>query len=182
MSRQIRFSLAVAAALLLAGTAGCAAQTYVEGSNPQITVAERERLAAGIPQGWPTDESPAAIARLSNLHAVGRVVSIGKPVETDGVNGDYVPIRLFCMQGVCRGELTFRFFPVWDKTDGIMRLQVGQRVLLSGNSFSEDKTGLAAITAYNIFLIEDDQTMKLLDSTGTVVGNLNDYRKQFSLD
>jgi hypothetical protein len=86
------------------------------------------------------------------------------------------------MQGVCRGELTFRFFPVWDKTDGIMRLEVGQRVLLSGSSFSEDKTGLAAITAQNIILIEDDQTMKMLDSTGTVLGNLNDYRKQFSLD
>lgn len=182
MSRQIRFSLAVAAALLLACTAGCAAQTSVQGSNAQITVAERERLAAGIPQGWPIDESPAAIARMYKFHAVGKVVSIGKPVETDGVNGDYVPIRLFCMQGVCRGELTFRFFPVWDKTDSIMRLEVGQRVLLSGSSFSEDKTGLAAITAENLILIEDDQTMKQLDSTGTVVGNLNDYRKQFSLD
>ena len=182
MSLQIRFSLAVATALLLVGAAGCAAPTSNDESSAQITVAERERLASGIPQGWPTDESPGSIARLSNLHVVGRVVSIGKPVETDGVNGDYVPIRLFCMQGVCRGELTFRFFPVWDKTDVIMRLEVGQRVLLSGSSFSEDKTGLAAITAENIILIEDDQTMKKLDSTGTVVGNLNDYRKQFSLD
>jgi hypothetical protein len=182
MSRQIRVSLAVATALLLAVTAGCATATSDEESNAQITVAERERLASGIPHGWPSNEHPEAIARMYKFHAVGKVVSIGKPVETDGVNGDYVPIRLFCMQGVCRGELTFRFFPVWDKTDGIMRLEVGQRVLLSGSSFSEDKTGLVAITAQNIILIEDDQTMKLLDSSGTVVGNLNDYRKQFSLD
>jgi hypothetical protein len=182
MSRQIRFSLAVATALLLAVTAGCATATSDDESSAQITVAERERLASGIPHGWPSDEHPGTIARMFKFHAVGKVVSIGRSVETDGVNGDYVPIRLFCMQGVCRGELTFRFFPVWDKTDGIMRLEVGQRVLLSGSSFSEDKTGLAAITAQNIILIEDDQTMKLLDSSGTVVGNLNDYRKQFSLD
>ena len=182
MSRQIRFSLAVATALMLAGTAGCAGQTSVEGSNAQITVAERERLASGIPQGWPTDESPGAIARMYKLHVVGRVVSIGKPVSSNGVTGDYVPIRVFCMQGVCRGELTFRFFPAWDKTDGILRLEVGQRVLLSGNQISEDNSGLTSITAYNILLIEDGQAMKLLDSTGTVVGNLNDYRKQFGLD
>lgn len=182
MSHQIRFSLAVAAALLLAVTAGCAGQAYVDGSDAQITVAERERLSSGIPQGWPSNEHPESIARLNNLHVVGRVVSIGKPVETNDVNGDYVPIRIFCLQGVCRGELTFRFFPAWDITDGIMRLEVGQRVLLSGNHISEDSLGLTAITAYNIFLIDDDQTMKKLDSTGTVVGNLNDYRKQFSLD
>jgi hypothetical protein len=116
------------------------------------------------------------------LHVVGRVVSIGKPVSTNGVTGEYVPVRVFCMQGVCRGELIFRFFPAWDKTDGILRLEVGQRVLLSGDHISEDGLGLTAITAYNIFLIEDGQAMRLLDSTGTVVGNLNDYRKQFGLD
>ncbi|MCX6485786.1 MAG: hypothetical protein NTX78_04005 [Rhodoluna sp.] len=182
MSRQIRFSLAVATALLLSGTAGCAAPTSDVEPTAQITVAERERLASGIPQGWPADKHPESIARMINLHVVGRVVSIGKPVETDDVNGDYVPIRVFCMQGPCRGELTFRFFPVWDEADGILRLEVGQRVLLSGNHISEDSLGLTAITAYNIFLIEDDQTMKQLDSTGTVVGNLNDYRKQFGLD
>jgi hypothetical protein len=63
-----------------------------------------------------------------------------------------------------------------------MKLDVGQRVLLSGSYFSEDTTGLTVITAQKIILIEDDQTMKLLDTTGTVVGNLNDFRTQFGLD
>jgi hypothetical protein len=181
MSRQIRFSLAVATALLVAGTAACATPTSEE-SSAQITAAERDRLASGRTESWPIDESPEAIARMYKLHVVGRVVSIGKPVSTNGVTGEYVPVRVFCMQGVCRGELTFRFFPAWDKDDGILRLEVGQRVLLSGNQISEDNSGLTAITAYNTLLIEDGQAMKRLDSTGTVVGNLNDYRKQFGLD
>jgi hypothetical protein len=182
MSRQIRLSLAIATALLVAGTAGCAALTSGEESSAQITAAERDRLASGRTESWPIDESPEAIARMYKLHVVGRVVSIGKPVSTNGVTGEYVPVRVFCMQGVCRGELTFRFFPAWDKDDGILRLEVGQRVLLSGNQISEDNLGLTAITAYNTLLIEDGQAMKRLDSTGTVVGNLNDYRKQFGLD
>ena len=182
MSRQIRFSLAVATALLLSGTAGCAAPTSDVEPTSQITVAERERLASGVPDGWPIDESPEAIARMYKFHVVGRVVSIGKPFDSKGVNGGYVPIRVYCMQGPCRGELTFRFFPVWDEADSIMKLDVGQRVLLSGSYFSEDTTGLTAITAQKIILIEDDQTMKLLDTTGTVVGNLNDFRTQFGLD
>lgn len=182
MSR-IKFSLAVIAAFTVLVTAtGCASKSPTVDNVSQITAAERDRLASGSPDSWPIDESPEAIARMYKLHVVGRVVSIGKPVSSNGVTGDYVPIHVFCMQGVCRGELTFRFFPAWDKTDGILRLEVGQRVLLSGNHISEDSLGLTAITAYNIFLIEDGQAMKLLDSTGTVIGNLNDYRKQFGLD
>ena len=180
---RIKLSLAVIAGFTVLVTAtGCASNSPTVDNASQITVAERERLASGITESWPVDESPQAIARMYKLHVVGRVVSIGKPVSTKGVTGDYVPIRVFCMQGVCRGELIFRFFPAWDKTDGILRLEVGQRVLLSGDHFSEDGLGLTAITAYNIFLIEDGQAMKLLDSTGTVVGNLNDYREQFRLD
>lgn len=183
MQNKIRFSIALAAVLLVVSSTGCAATVPIDESQSQITVAQRERVAAGTPvEDWKLRLYPESIARSSQLHTVGQVVWIGKPVEGIGDNLAYVPIRINCMQGLTQGELTFRFIPYWDSDDAILRIEVGQRVLVSFGSISEDDSGSIALPISNIYLIEDDQTMKLLDKAGTVVGNLENFRTQFGLD
>lgn len=183
MLNKIRFSVTLVTVLLVAGITGCAATPPIDESKSQITVAERERVAAGTPvEDWRLRIYPESIARSSKLHTVGKVVWIGKPVEGSGDNLSYVPLRINCMQGLTQGELTFRFIPYWDSDDAILRIEVGQRVLVSFGSISEDDSGTIALPISNIYLIEDDQTMKLLDKAGTVVGNLDNFRSQFGLD
>ena len=180
---QIRFSVALVSVLLVAGSAGCASTAQIDESTRQITVAERERMAAGVPlEDWKMRLYPESIARGSKLHTVGKVVLIGKPVAGSSDNLAYVPLRVNCMQGMTQGEMTFRFIPYWDTDDAILKLKVGQRILVTLGPISEDYAGEIALPVENIYLIDDDQTMRLFDSNGTVVGNLNDYRKQFGLD
>lgn len=182
MSRTERFSRAIAASLLVVLTAGCATAQNLTESVTEITQSERERLATSVPQGWRTGSHPEMIAKISKLHVVGKVISIGMPVAPNGADFEYVPIRVYCMQGPFKGEFTFRIIPEWDEFDSILRLQVGQRLLLSGTDITEDNSGLVGMTANNVYLIDDNQTMRLLDEPRTVVGSLSKLRKLFALD